>query len=108
MFLLQQEDYFVESIKPIFIFYFFIFTTICSRQKSGDQLKQKKERERERERKEIQTDRQTDRQIGLNSQFMEKLLSVHKGTERETEKAGKERVLIGRHKPKYTKVNRLE
>ena len=61
MFLLQQEDYFVESIKPIFIFYFFIFTTICSRQKSGDQLKQKKERERERERKEIQTDRQTDR-----------------------------------------------
>ena len=64
--------------------------------------------ERERERKEIQTDRQTDRQIGLNSQFMEKLLSVHIGTERETEKAGKERVLIGRHKPKYTKVNRLE
>ena len=104
MFLLQQEDYFVESIKPIFIFYFFIFTTICSRQKSGDQLKQKKEREREKR----NTNRQTDRQIGLNSQFMEKLLSVHIGTERETEKAGKERVLIGRHKPKYTKVNRLE
>ena len=106
MFLLQQEDYFVESIKPIFIFYFFIFTTICSRQKSGDQLKQKKEKEREREKR--NTNRQTDRQIGLNSQFMEKLLSVHIGTERETEKAGKERVLIGRHKPKYTKVNRLE
>ena len=57
MFLLQQEDYFVESIKPIFIFYFFIFTTICSRQKSGDQLKQKKEREREKR----NTNRQTDR-----------------------------------------------
>ena len=86
MFLLQQEDYFVESIKPIFIFYFFIFTTICSRQKSGDQLKQKKDREREREKR--NTNRQTDRQTDRLEQSIHGKTSFRSYRDRERDREG--------------------